>query len=500
MSAHNHKISQETFDETLLENQEVFELSEQDAIEETISQFKQQGIDNLEAYVITSHPESEIGIQERHTRKKFEVHLNVLDECVAQDGTVALDENGIGSKQVETIVNALEGVLNYCNGTEEDVNITGDTKYDKAMPFLTLFHSSSSLYTLMSFLGIVNDGDSKPTEEQMIVLNKVVKVMTAILSPRKSSEREIKTLIKDRFVAMERLLILISLFANLCKQCDSRQDEFVETLKNLVKLASVSCRHSERNKVSFVRAFKNSNQNMEKTSSITLLIRGLMVAVEAYKQDFAKKSGVVSLLTEFCKLISVLCRYDDFRPEGTGGALGVDSSYGMNVSSSHDHVMEFNRNGVVPVLHEITVIALTMDVDKMKESMDGTTTEDDIVYLAGAALSATRVLAVNDEIVQALVAVGVLKVVKMALEMGVKEVLEGGQKQEEIKVHRQHLTAGVIGLVRNLCGNDEIKTTLCLGGPSDPSSSSLFLVLEGMRLYRDNASIQEHGLGTLAAM
>jgi len=87
--------------------------------------------------------------------------------------------------------------------------------------------------------------------------------------------------------------------------------------------------------------------------------------------------------------------------------------------------------------------------------------------------------------------------------MGVKEVLEGnqgGKKQEETKKQRQHLTAGAIGLIRNLCGNDEIKTTICLGISSDPSSSSLHVILEGMRLYRDNASIQEHGLGALAAM
>lgn len=503
MSVNNHKISQETFDETLLENQELFELSEKDAIDETISQFKQQEIDNLEAYIIISHPESETGIQERQTRKNFEVHLNALDECVAEDGTVGLDENdaALGSKQAEKIVNALEGVLDYCNGTVQDENIVGETIYDKAMPFLTLFHSSSSLFTLMSFLGII-PLESEPTEDQMMVLNKVTMVMTAILSARRPGERDIKAIIKDKFFAMERLLLLISLFVDLCKRCDSRQDEFIDTLRKLVKLASVACRNSERNKVSLVRAFKNSKESMEKTSTIELLIRGLKVAVEAYKQEGSKIFGAVSLITEFCQLIAVLCRYDDFRPSG-GGALGVDSSYGNNVSSAHDHVMEFNRNGVVPVLHEITLIALTTDLNALVENNECSSMEEDLVSLAAAALSATRVLAINDESVQGLVAVGMLKVIKLALEMGVKEVLEGnqgGKKQEETKKQRQHLTAGAIGLIRNLCGNDEIKTTICLGISSDPSSSSLHVILEGMRLYRDNASIQEHGLGALAAM
>ena len=125
-------------------------------------------------------------------------------------------------------------------------------------------------------------------------------------------------------------------------------------------------------------------------------------------------------------------------------------------------------------------------------------------------------LLVNDEIVQALVAVGTLKVVKLALEMGVEEVFlkdentdnnndgdaEKGSKllSNPIRMQRQHLTSGAIGLVRNLCGNDEIKTTLCLGAKLDASTSILPMIMHGMRLYRENATIQEHGCGTLAAM
>ena len=478
----SHKISQETFDETLLENQDLFDLTPEAAIEETISQFTQQGIQNLESYIITTHPDSDEGKEERATRAVFEGYLNVLDGSIAQDGSVSIDNS-------DKVLEGLEGVLNYCNG----MCGKGANKFERAMPFLTLFHSSNSLFTFMSLLGIVSP-DDKPTEEQIVVLRKLVQVMTNILTPQKASEREIKTLIKDKFMVMERLVKLIDLFVQLCKE----DVEHASTLSLLVTLAGAACRNSERNKVSFVRALKNSTSTTENTSTIALLIQGLIVAVEAYK--VRANQDVVCLTTEYCKLISVLCRYDDFRPEGSGGGLGVDSSYGMNVSSSHDHVQEFNRNGVVPVLHDITLIALTTNVENLSDG----TTEEDVVSLAGAALSATRVLAVNDESVQALVAVGILKVVKLALEMGVKEVIaiagDDITKQDQLKTHRQHLTAGAIGLVRNLCGNDEIKTSLCLGTASDPASCSLYLVLEGMRLYRDNALIQEHGCGSLAAM
>jgi len=569
----NHKISQETFDETLLENQDLFDLSPTDAIQETISQFQQQGITNLSSYILTSHPDSEEGKEERETRKVFGGYLEVLDQCVLEDGTVDECVTSDPGKR-EKVLRALDGVWNFCNlGTSEkptkvqdgvsaSTDGTGSVKkgdkYERSMAFLTLIHSTSSLFTFMSLLGVIpvqNDNDTTedepgmnvdhtatpppPTKEQMIVLDKVVHLMTSILTPRKASEREIKSLIKDRFAAMERLLLLIHQFTTWTAEqnettTDGRNDKDDEyytcanMLKRLVALATAACRNSERNKVSFVRAFKNSKQNKARMSTIALLVRGLRVSHACAKKE-SSLSSFVQLLTEFCKLITILCRYDDFRPEGSAGGLGIDSSLGMNVSSSHDHVLEFNREGVVPVLHDITIMALTQNIngdDDGSEVDHSLVAEDDIVSLASSAMSATRCLAVNDEIVQSLVAVGILKVVKLALEMGVKEAedmdttdadvdandsaakiaetetvdKETKQREDRIKVHRQNLTSGAIGLIRNLCGNDGIKTSLCLGNPNDPTSASLHSVLQGMRLYRDNALIQEHGCGTLAAM
>jgi len=59
---------------------------------------------------------------------------------------------------------------------------------------------------------------------------------------------------------------------------------------------------------------------------------------------------------------------------------------------------------------------------------------------------------VNDEIIQIMVAMGVLPIVAEALRLGV--LSDGGS---------QGLAASSLGLLRNLCGNDEIKTNLCLG-------------------------------------
>lgn len=622
------KITQETFDETLIENEDLFDLAPDAAIEETLHQFEQQGISrqDLQSYILTSHPDSDVGREERATRKKFEGYLQTLDDAILSSGDVHADvlrgnENGNGTRR-SGVEEALDGVWNFCNhGSDDDSDVAKKSKdrYAKSMGFLTLIHSTNSIFTLMSLLGVVPlpasasssasasesesvVPDTNTDTDQMELLQRVVRLLTAILTPRRPSERDIKSRIKDQFVAMERLLLLMSHFITCIQLFQSQTNSdadantvvndsdaaaaaaakernvemMMETLRAIVALSTAATRGSERNKVAFVRAFKIASAKRspnDKMSTIALLVKGLTVSYNLASASASSlslpsssssssanttttNSKPLLLMTEFCKLITILCRFDDFRSDNpstasSGGGLGVDSSYGMNVSSSHDHVLEFNREGVVPVLYDVTIMALTTKTNNTQQEEDHATTtttatsaksivdEDEIVSLASAAMSATRVLAVNDEIVQALVAVGILKVVKLALEMGVKDASHEGndiaiaseQVEEDaspaaaaaaaatdanteaptedqpksqnnrIKIHRQNLTSGAIGLIRNLCGNDSIKTSLCLGAPpSDPSTSSLPSILQGMRLYRDNATIQEHGCGSLAAM
>ena len=559
------KISQETFDETLLENQDLFELDSEAAIQETISQFENQGITNLASYLILSHPESDIGKRDRITRKEFEDHLKSVDHCIGSDGAVHnLDD------EYEILLDALVKISQFCNGTHESFSkiMTNDEsisiidpqeqkddddddddtendaydeqnknetqgeaflerstrtlnkKYkDEAMPFLSLFQTTDSIYSLMTLLSVIplseqtNDKDditpASYSWKQLKILHQVNITLTGILTPRRPSERNIKALIRDRFVAMERVVKLIRLFTLVLGGGDHDDDDdahssntfqlHLEVLSSLISLAIAACRYSERNKVAFVRALKNSSTHMSDnhSSTIAIVIDALKTSVELYKRT-TRNVQCISLMTDICKLIGVLCRYDDFRPD-TG--LGVDSSYGTNVSSAHDHVMEFQRGGVVPLIHEISILSLTRiqdDGDDDDNMHDKDKEEHQMVQLASAAFSAARVLAVNDDNVQIMVAVGTLKVVKMALEMGVND----SNKEEHVRTQnqRQQLTIGSFGLIRNLCGNDEIKTTLCIGNSNDPSSSVLPSILKGMRLYRTNASIQEHGCGTLAAM
>jgi hypothetical protein len=516
------KISQETFDETLLENQDLFELDSEAAIQETISQFENQGIVHLASYLILSHPESDIGKRDRITRKEFESNLERIDDCIDSNGTVKDLE-----KDFDRLYDSLETIRQFCNGTHtalskeqklkdvQEGHASGQQeednkhrKYEVAMPFLSLFQTTDSIYSLMTLFSVIplskQIKDEHCTEEcswkQLKILLQVNTTLTDILTPRRTSERNIKALIRDRFVAMERVVKLIHLFTFYMKQSELRSSDtfqlHLDVLSSLISLAIAACRYSERNKVAFVRALKNSSDGAlhdKNLSTIAIIIETLKESVELYKGTDLKQPSAIELMSEICKLIGVLCRYDDFRPD-TG--LGVDSSYGANVSSSHDHVMEFQRCGVIPIIHEISLLSLANmsndDLEKCKKE------QQQMVELASAAFSAARVLAVNDDNVQVMVAVGTLKLVKMALDLGVKDA--NNDENTMIQNQRQQLTQGALGLIRNLCGNDEIKTTLCCGQANDPSSSVLPSILKGMRMYRTNASIQEHGCGTLAAM
>jgi len=604
-SSNNSKISQETFDETVLENEEIFELNPQEAITETISQFRQQGIKNLESYLVISHPTSENGQEERSERKKFTSLLESLDSFVMKDGKVSLESS---SNDIVTILNQ---VYDYCNQKD-------------AVPFLTLLYSTNSIYTLMSLLAIIplpattstatssttgsactNANDkleiiSMPTQVQQSSFIVLLKILTTILTTKNQSEKEIKMKLKDSFLAMERLVSLIAYFTilldldnnhnHLKSQSLPSKEDIQSTyaiLCQLVSLATAACKNSEQNKVAFVRVLRNQYstlttfipnyyENLKGKSTIGLISFTLFMIFKYYdsrnnniekSHDAAdndnkrkEKAMLLSLMKAYCELITVLCRFDDFRssPPDAATAAQTDSSYG-GVSSAHDHVLEFHRHGVAQTLYNITLLSLHLDHNNNTEGDDD---YDDSFGLAAAVLSATRVMAINDEIVQGLVAVGVLKCVKLALDMGLshndddddenkkgdglekmldkssintdstgsddndnhdmcnnnnenstttvqsKDTKNNNSTESKIKSQKKQLTAAVIGLIRNLCGNDEIKTTLCLGSApatnnestSGSLPSALPSILKAMHEYKNNATIQEHGCGSLAAM
>ena len=246
----------------------------------------------------------------------------------------------------------------------------------------------------------------------------------------------------------------------------------------------------------------SSNNNTTKRGGVAVIISCLSIT---NNEGGNNNNNNTRVLTEACNLLASLCRYDDYRDPSTttSGGGGAMAATGVNTSCAHDHAMEFHRAGASTLL-----VAVARDVlSKMENGSinEGESSSSAVVNerLAASVLTALRVLAINDDIIQTMVALGVLPIVTKALELG---VAAAAAEKEDAAPKR--LVAASLGLLRNLCGNDEIKTNLCLGSANANSTYSkksatpsiLPHLLKAMQTFVDTAVIQEHACGTLAAM
>ena len=611
----HHLLTQSYYDDLLSDNAELYDLADCEAspaqqarcVVETLEELSSGngGISGMSGrgtvttldHLILHHPSSPRGEAQRARLSKLEAALAALDQLIRTDGTV---QPLLGTDEAAEcgVVQSLQLVETECSGWLQ----AGTDEVDSgrhAYRSLVVFQITSSIYTLMSLLGVAalpsstGDGNgtkevSRPSEREERVLRQVCRTLTSILSPpppslvrsiqsgananannkgntngnavdnantadgagadanvnvdASSSEeaeadraiaavlsppsqllqliKSTKSDIRDTFVAFDRLVGLIELYTAMLLAtphgegaCDTCSSGTFDALGDLARLAAAACGGCEPNKVAFVRAGRKKKQRQQQqqqsaagrdgSGGIAAVVAALTtLADQAKTVTTGKDLPVQPTMAAYCQLLAVLCRFDDFRtPSATtsNGAVGGGGSLptpGMAVSSAHDHVLEFHRQGVVPVLHEIASLAL-----KETEWGEGGDTD-----LASAALAATRTLAVNDEIVQALVAVGVLRSARVALAAGVAEP-DGAEDKTKAKAkakakQRRALTSASLGLIRNLCGNDEIKTNLCLGTADGNAETSTVLpsIIQAMRLYRSDTAVQEHGCATLAAM
>ncbi|KAL7497357.1 hypothetical protein ACHAWT_007592 [Skeletonema menzelii] len=343
----------------------------------------------------------------------------------------------------------------------------------------------------------------------------------------------------------------------------SRKKLQTTVLLDLLKLSISAVRGCEGGKVAFVQSTLDASSSSTTTTtrmwntkrggvqviftilSNTLLNNTNTTTTTSSTNDSSnddKESTTITnmeIIEATCQLLTTLCRYDDFRTPTSGGgatAAAAAAAGGVSTSSAHDHAMEFHRVGVERLLIKIANgvlndLLLVYGEGGEEDADDGNETEDEEEegvlakkeLLAAAVLTALRVLAVNDEIIQTMVALGVLPIVTKALKLSVTATTDTNDEEgsntrssSNLFLRKHRLAAGALGLIRNLCGNDEIKTNLCLGSSSNnstdqqsSSSSSLSIsstpsalphLLHAMQLYPTISPIQEHACGTLAAM
>eukprot|EP00984_Skeletonema_dohrnii_P008850 scaffold3294_cov126-Skeletonema_dohrnii-CCMP3373.AAC.5 len=591
-------ISQELFDETILENEECFDLPPLEALRETIDQFCQQlghsprqqqvvnggdlptttiddgdsndvvmtlqSIPGDMAHLTLTHPSTPHGQVERENRRMFRNWLSLLDDCVGVDGVVTLpsppsptltslaaDAGGADSEDV-TIANTTAQMTANNDKIAEALDQLAtklQSNNHDALPYLIIFQQSSSIYTLMSFLttiiqptandGTTNNNESAPTKEEVYKLQILRQTANTLISILTSSSKEnvkctaLRGDIRDLFiVGLNRLVGLLFRLVVTTSVGDDGGDGAVSP-KNLVldllKLSISAVRGCEGGKVAFVQS--TIDDSFVKVAAKTLTLcntkRGGVQVLYTILSNTTLKVGWeddesatmnMMIIEATCQLLTTLCRYDDFRtPSTAGGAGGAAAAGGVSTSSAHDHAMEFHRVGVESLLVKVAdgILNDLLLVDG-EDNTDGDCHDDECLakkeLLAAAVLTALRVLAVNDEIIQTMVALGVLPIVTKALRLSVTtndttttDEEESSTRSNLLRKHR--LAAGSLGVIRNLCGNDEIKTNLCLGSSTDhqqvsisSTPSALPHLLRAMQLYPTISPIQEHACGTLAAM
>ncbi len=455
-------ISQILFDETLLENQDVFEYSDEEALKETISEFLQQqsstpdqALRSLEHLSLT-HPSSPRGAKDRTIQKRF-VECLVSKDVVAATAILkdvqALEDDRISRMRMLSLwflmlSNSLwSTVVGEMDATEEATNF---------VPFI-------------EFIEVL-------LPNTVIAVHTLARDLKRSMAPFWFQAREI-----NRNASTNLWFRLLE---------DSLALENDNSLSvSLAQLARNLCNGSEDNKKSFVQNSLLVCQKNEK-SGIELLVERLEITQDDDKDDS-------SLVREFCRLIAILNKFQPLAESNEAPISTPDNPAlggAPTVSSAHANVKEFHRAGAVPKLHRIACECL--------DSLNGGDGESKIPQaqdLLCDSLAALRTMAIDNDIVQNMIALGILDTVRDGMKVAGK-VTENGLSST------LGLATATMGLVRNLCANDEVKTTIC--------KSSLPSILQVMQEYlsddkdedgkakrtKGHAILQEHACGVLAAM
>lgn len=390
-------ISQDFFDETLVESQELFEYTDDQAVDETINELQTTQASVKLDHLSLTHPESPEGIEDRKKQHEFVEYLKQEDLLKAID---MLTTAAATSKK---------SLPSYASLVLQNRFLAPDSK------LMNLFE--------------------KDEESLELILKFTLAVLPDVTTTHPLA-RELKLQLAK---PMEEVW---------CANFEQHSQLSVP----LVTWARVCCNACESNKKTFVRSaieFRTSNGK----NGLNLLLESLPTQLSLDDDD---SESSTQLAEEICKLITILCKF-----QSAAESQPKDGET-PTVSSAHANVKELHKCGAVNALHLLAK----------------TCTDGDKEDLLCELLSALRVLAIDNDIVQNMVAVGLLDTANASL-----------LSNETIS---SPLAAATLGLLRNLCANDEIKTTIC--------KQSLPSILHALETHASDALVQEHGLGILGAM
>mmetsp|Transcript_13947 Transcript_13947/g.30492 ORF Transcript_13947/g.30492 Transcript_13947/m.30492 type:complete len:670 (-) Transcript_13947:38-2047(-) len=517
-------ITQDYYDEVCAENVEVFGLSETESIQETEVQLQNQSssplstITNKGSHATQDHatalfghlsrtfPASEEGIQERSEIEGFKSDLSSFLDVDDGNDSVALALQRISDRVQEKPVLYLS-VLHISKG------------------FSSLVELSTRLWTEWMALPMTDSDASQDRKLESVCEQSMTTIKTLIQEIQKLSSKSVPVFRKrDWMVAFHQSVAAASWkYQNrsatasitnvspldtwlnaLARQTIAKKghnsnsnDWNGSIVQDLLLLIYHAVKNFEANKQYFMQAqIQQQPQNGDLQPVSYKLLMNMLDSIIVSSSEGSQMDMNRRLTRSTCRLIACLCTFEPDLIEST-----PDEGAPPMVSSAHANVMCFHQEEFVFKLHQLIQKLYPKTSDRNNQA-----STDDAALVNSYVVLALRAMAINNEIVQAVVAVGLLKEARNTLwhvaSLSDNDTSENSKEPEgeagKPKGHddRIQTLVAVVGLFRNVCANDEVKTSLCIG--KEQSIVEPMLVV--MNKYPEQASLQEHCCGTMAAM
>jgi hypothetical protein len=544
-------ISQNLFDETLLENQDVFEYTDEEAVKETIDEFVQQQSQapqhanahhRLEHLSLT-HPSSPQGKKDREMLKSFEENLKTNSRNNIAAATSMLRElQQVQSTDKQQRNDKENGIADEEDGSSSSSSNNSNSNsciimYRTKLLSLWFLMLQNNLWTKLAEQFDANDDVSKFIPlidfvgalfpDSSLSLHPLARDLKRAIAPfwfdpQQKKKNTMNEGNNDDHIdvdvdATTTANIWYRLFEDSIAIANHNEFSF-----SLAQLARNLCNGCEDNKKYFVKGSLVRCHISDNKSGLELLVETLGNVDEG-----GEPSSSFALVREICRLIAVLSKFQPLaEPNDSSSTPEAPTTGGIPlVSSAHANVKEFHRTGAVTRLHRIAKECLLEiqqkhDDDDSNENRNNQMTASQLQDLLCDSLAALRTMAIDNDIVQNMIALGMLDTVRDGLQVAGRVVTtqnESSSPSISGLTTTLSLATATMGLVRNLCANDEVKTTICKSSlPSilqvmqqylnedesvqGSSSSRQDVKPHSSRRTKSHAILQEHACGILAAM
>lgn len=602
-------ISQDYFDETCRENADVFDLTEEQAAQETVTQLTASSMANVTInatgtgasdsasdsasnndasnsnsvlqHLLLSHPDSASGQRQRRERAAFVAALECVrthtSESEASDSPTSsesdsrqqelhaalqlvddkINSNVVGSVLVHGLNETRETTITTTAVVAaDDVNTTTTTTTYPldAVYYRHVFHTEqgwtiymTALQSLVTAHQLTSDSDSDSDNSMSLVrvlIQTLTRLVTAVPNGKSNHtklhmwhhRRSLQQIMPTNMNMVTWLKLYQVTLVDVMKQHDHDHDHVsqapaavrLQLLQNLLVLGHCAIQQCERNKQSWTRLqlpdVVNDDQEQQGagddngnggdngghvSKNMRSLLELLLDTVDGVHEHLAAASAAAENggndNDEWYTVARTVGRFltslGTFEESAAMPAPATDINANDNgteqgtpvVASAHATVLAMSELGAV---HKL--LALCRDCPNEP-----------------AVVTTLRCMAIHDSIVQTMVAGGILEIVRACfVNTNNDNDTDGdnGDGDQDTKetdavettaaaVKQWALCTAVIGLVRNLCANDEIKSTLCGGRQS--VVQELIQIMNST--FRDKTGIShalllEHACGTIAAM